>query len=35
MYEKERQELLDLKKQMEYVPVPNEKVSAAIQSGIK
>lgn len=33
MYEKERQELLDLKKQMEYVPVPNEKVSAAIQSG--
>ena len=33
MYEKEKQDLMELKKQMEYVPVPNGKVSEAIQSG--
>ncbi len=33
MYEKEKQELLELKKQMDYVSVPNEKVSASIISG--
>ena len=33
MYEKEKQDLLDLKKQMDYLPVPTGKVSEAIQMG--
>ena len=33
MYEKEKQDLIELKKQMEYINVPEKKVSAAIQKG--
>ncbi len=35
MYEKERQDLLELKKQMEYIPIPDEKVAAVIQRGFQ